>query len=63
VKGKVKPGDAVCATKGGYLRKMKWWEKILFPERIVGVVDEIPTYEEWGNDKIKVDGRIWVRVK
>jgi hypothetical protein len=42
---------------------MKWWEKIFFPEKMLGVVDEIPTYETWGEDNVKVNGRIWIRVK
>lgn len=62
-KHKLKQGDQVCSTKDGRVRKMKWWEKILFPEQIVGYVDEIPTYEEWGQDKIKVNKRIWIRLK
>ena len=62
-RSKLKPGDQVCATKDGRVRKMKWWEKLLFPEAIVGFVDEIPSYDEWGSDKIKVNGRIWIRVR
>lgn len=61
----LKPGDQLCSTKNGKLRKMKWWEKILFPEQIVGFVDEKPLYEEWGlgDKKVKVDGRIWIRLR
>ena len=59
---KVKPGDQVCATKHGKVRKMSWLEKILHPESIVGFVDELPTYDTWGNDNIPVNGRIWIRL-
>ena len=32
-------------------------------DRIVGIVSEIPEYEEWGTGKVKVNGRIWIKVK
>ena len=44
---KYKIGDAVCAAPNGTVDKMKWWEKILHPDRILGIVNEIPQYEEW----------------
>jgi hypothetical protein len=36
-----------------------------WPDRIVGIVSEIPDYEEWGpeNNKIKVGNRIWIKIK
>lgn len=61
--GKLKVGDQVCQQKDGTVRKMKWWEKILFPERLIGIVDEIPMYETWGENNVKVNGRIWIKVK
>ena len=33
------------------------------PDRIVGIVSEIPTYDIWGEDNIPVNGRVWIRVK
>jgi len=30
---------------------------------MLGIVDEIPIYETWGENNIKVNGRIWIRVK
>ena len=53
-------------------------EIISYPDRIIGIVDEIPTYEYWNQTlttnkegdveykvqtEIKVDGRIWVYVR
>lgn len=58
-----KPGDAVCSGKYGTVSKMTWWEKIIFPDRIIGVVSEIPDYTTWGTDNVQVNGRIWIRVK
>jgi hypothetical protein len=34
-----------------------------YPERIVGIVSELPTYEKWGNHNVEVNGRIWIKVK
>jgi hypothetical protein len=51
-------GDAVCSSSDGKIRKMSKLEKILYPECIIGVVGGIPDYEEWGSDKVKVNGRI-----
>lgn len=56
------PGDAVCAAPGGVVAKMTREEIREWPDRIVGYVSEIPTYEYWGSDNIKVNGRIWIKV-
>jgi len=29
----------------------------------IGTISAVPDYEEWGENKIKVNGRIWIRVK
>ena len=34
-----------------------------YPDRIVGTVSEIPEYETWGTGNVKVDGRIWIKVR
>jgi len=46
-----------------------------FPDRIIGIVDEIPQYETWeqnytyyktneqSNTQIEVNGRIWIYVR
>lgn len=56
-------GQAVCASRGGRVSKMTDIEIAQNPDRIVGVVSEIPTYETWGTNNIKVNGRIWITVK
>lgn len=64
-KSKIKIGDPICSNAEGIGTKMHWWEKILFPERMLGTVSEIPTYTEWGgkNNIVPIDGRIWVMLK
>lgn len=56
-------GDTVCAGPHGTVSKMTREEIIAYPDRIVGVVSEIPTYDTWGTGNVKVDGRIWIRLK
>lgn len=62
-KEEYKPGDAVCSGPNGTISKMTREEIREYPERIVGTVSEIPTYETWGTNKVQVDGRIWIKVK
>lgn len=57
------PGDAVCSGPNGTISKMTRAEIRDYPERIVGTVSEIPTYEVWGSGNIKVNGRIWIKVR
>lgn len=78
-KNKFKVGDAVCSGPNGTISRMHWYEKILFPDRIIGIVDEIPDYERWiqyhtcekeGMETfpnkvadIEINGRIWIYVR
>lgn len=55
------PGDAVCAGPDGTVSKMTREEIREYPDRIVGIVSEIPEYEEWNGKK--VNNRIWIKVK
>lgn len=56
-------GDTVCAGPDGKIVKMTREEIREWPDRIVGVVSEIPEYETWGTGNVKVDGRIWIKIK
>ena len=62
-------GDAVCSAPNGTVDVMTRREIKKYPERIVGIVSEIPTYDKWqggaqqGHDDIEVNGRIWVYVR
>ncbi len=57
---KVKVGDALKTAPGGKLARMNRLEKILYPDRIVGYVSEIPSYEKWNT--VVVNNRVWVKV-
>lgn len=56
-------GDTVCAGPDGKVVKMTREEIKEYPDRIIGHVSEIPEYEIWGDKEIKVNGRIWIRVR
>jgi hypothetical protein len=34
-----------------------------YPWLIIGTVSAIPNYEYWGEENIKVNGRIWIRIR
>ena len=56
-------GDTVCAGSDGKVCKMTREEIQMWPDRIVGIVSEIPEYEIWGTGNVKVNGRIWIKIK
>jgi hypothetical protein len=64
-----KLGAAVCSAPDGMIDIMTREEIKEYPERIIGTVSEIPTYEYWNAgtkenpNPVKVDGRIWVYVR
>lgn len=56
-------GAAVCSGPNGMVSLMSREEIKEYPERIVGTVSEIPEYTVWGSGNIKVNGRIWIKVR
>lgn len=56
-------GDPVCSGPNGTISKMTREEVREYPDRIVGTVSEIPDYEIWGTGNVKVNNRIWIKVK
>lgn len=71
-----KVGDVLCAAPNGTADIMSRDEVMLYPDRIIGIVDEIPNYEIWQQTSsaknihektihtdIPVNGRIWVYIK
>lgn len=55
-------GMAVCSAPDGTVDIMTREEIRDYPDCIVGIVSEIPQYETWGSDNVKVDGRIWIKI-
>lgn len=58
-----KPGAAVCSAPDGKVSQMTREEMINYPDCIIGFVSEIPEYETWGSGNVKVNGRIWIKIK
>lgn len=56
-------GDAVCSGPNGTVSHMTRAEIMQYPERIIGTVSEIPSYDTWGENNIKVNNRIWIRIR
>ena len=63
------PGQCVCAGPGGTVDIMTEEEVMKYPDKIVGVVSCVPNYDTWGGgenadrEPVKVNGRIWIKVK
>ena len=68
-RNKYQPGDCVCAGPEGKVYIMTREETKEWPDRIVGTVSCVPDYDTWGIDydeerpKIKINGRIWIKVR
>lgn len=56
-------GYPVCSGPDGTVSIMTDEEEEKYPSRIIGTISEIPNYEEWGSGKVKVNGRVWIRIK
>ena len=69
-----KIGDAVCSAPGGTVDIMTRDEIMMYPDRIIGIVSEIPDYPVWNSTlsiegggantvSVEVKGRIWIYVR
>lgn len=56
-------GMAVCSAPNGTVDIMTREEIKEYPDCIIGIVSEIPNYEFWGTDQVKVNNRIWIKLK
>lgn len=56
-------GYAVCSGPNGTVSIMTDEEEEKYPIRAIGTISEIPDYEEWGTGKVKVNGRVWIRIR
>ena len=60
-KNKFQIGDAVCSAPNGTVSIMSRREIKKYPDRIIGYVSSIPSYDIWGKDT-KVNNRIWIKI-
>ena len=58
-----KPGQPVCSGPNGTVSQMTDEEARAYPWLIIGTVSAVPEYETWGEGKVKVNGRIWIRIR
>lgn len=57
-------GWPVCSGPNGTVSIMSEEEEKNYPSRIIGTISAIPDYEIWeGEQPVKVNGRIWIKVK
>ena len=56
-------GQAVCSGPNGTVSIMTKDEVKEYPECVIGYISAVPKYEIWGSGNVKVDGRIWIKVK
>lgn len=54
-------GDVLCAAPNGKATVMTRFEIANYPDRILGIVSELPTYDTWRD--IPVNGRVWITIK
>lgn len=54
-------GTPLVTGKNGQLTKARFCEKLFFPERIVGTMENKPVVDK-ANPKVKVAGRYWVKI-
>jgi hypothetical protein len=58
------PGTPLTNREDGHLTKMFWWQKLLHQERMVAVYQFPEPALWWGplSNRVRVDGRHWVKV-
>lgn len=56
-------GYPVCSGPNGTVSIMTHLEEVEHPSCIIGTISEVPDYEEWGTGKVKVNNRIWIRIR
>ena len=60
-------GWPVCSGPEGTVSIMTEEEEMKYPSRIIGTISAVPDYALWlsgsGEDPIKVNGRVWIRIR
>lgn len=59
---KLNIGRPVCAGPNGTVSIMTDDEYKNYGYCAIGTISAVPEYEEWGTGKVKVNGRIWIKV-
>ena len=56
-------GYAVCSGPNGTVSIMTEEEERNYPTCIIGTISAVPEYETWGPNDIKVNNRVWIKIK
>ena len=56
-------GKPVCSGPNGTVSIMTDEEYQKYGYLAIGTISAIPEYEYWGENNVKVDNRVWIRVK
>ena len=56
-------GRPVCSGPDGTVSIMSDEEYKEKGYLAIGTISAVPDYEEWGTGKVKVDGRVWIRIR
>lgn len=56
-------GAPVCSGANGTISEMTEEEARNYPWLVLGTVSSIPQEETWGAKEVKVNGRVWIRVR
>lgn len=56
-------GYAVCSGPDGTVSVMTEEEERNYPTCIIGTISAVPEYETWGPNDIKVNNRVWIKIK
>jgi len=56
-------GRPVCSGPNGTVSIMTDEEYRNFGYCAIGTISAVPEYEEWGTNKVKINGRVWIRVR
>jgi len=56
-------GWPVCSGPNGTVSIMTEEEEEKYPSCIIGTISAIPDYETWGTGNVKVNGRVWIRIR
>ena len=56
-------GWPVCSGPNGTVSIMTEEEEEKYPSRIIGIISAVPDYETWGSGNVKVNNRIWIKIK
>ena len=56
-------GRPVCSGPNGTISIMTDEEYQRYGYCAIGTISAVPDYEEWGTGKVKVNGRVWIRIR